>query len=103
MPKQRKMEVIMKKSDFILIGLVLVIVFIAIFSSKGTVAEEEIEYPSNPIDAFKCGRKIKKKKCEIGGTVDMDKCGAKMKKKKCEDGGTVNIDKCGAKIKKKKC
>lgn len=65
--------------------------------------EEEIEYPSNPIDAFKCGRKIKKKKCEIGGTVDMDKCGAKMKKKKCKDGGTVNIDKCGAKIKKKKC
>lgn len=65
--------------------------------------EEEIEYPSNPIDAFKCGRKIKKKKCEIGGAVDMDKCGAKMKKKKCEDGGTVNIDKCGAKIKKKKC
>ena len=65
--------------------------------------EEEIEYPSNPIDAFKCGRKMKKKKCEIGGTVDMDKCGAKIKKKKCEDGGTVNIDKCGAKIKKKKC
>ena len=65
--------------------------------------EEEIEYPSNPIDAFKCGRKIKKKKCEVGGTVDMDKCGAKMKKKKCEDGGTINIDKCGAKIKKKKC
>ena len=65
--------------------------------------EEETEYPSNPIDAFKCGRKIKKKKCEIGGTVDMYKCGAKMKKKKCEDGGTVNIDKCGAKIKKKKC
>lgn len=65
--------------------------------------EEEIEYPSNPIDAFKCGRKMKKKKCEIGGTVDMDKCGAKMKKKKCEDGGIINIDKCGAKIKKKKC
>lgn len=65
--------------------------------------EEEIEYPSNPIDAFKCGRKMKKKKCEIGGTVDMNKCGAKMKKKKCEDGGIVNIDKCGAKIKKKKC
>ena len=35
----------MKKSDFILIGLVLVIVVIAIFSSKGTLAEEEIEYP----------------------------------------------------------
>lgn len=63
--------------------------------------EEETEYPSNPIDAFKCGRKIKKKKCEIGGTVDMDKCGAKMKKKKCEDGGSIPFDKCGKKMKKK--
>lgn len=63
--------------------------------------EEEIEYPSNPIDAFKCGRKIKKKKCEIGGTVDMDKCGAKIKKKKCEDGGSIPFDKCGKKMKKK--
>lgn len=35
----------MKKSDFILIGLVLVIVVIAIFSSKGTLAEEKIEFP----------------------------------------------------------
>lgn len=35
----------MKKSDFILIGLVLVIVVIAIFSSRGTLAQEEIEYP----------------------------------------------------------
>ena len=59
--------------------------------------------PQDPIDQFKCGRKIKKKKCEAGGTVNLDKCGAKMKKKKCEDGGIVNIDKCGAKIKKKKC
>lgn len=63
--------------------------------------EEEIEYPSNPIDAFKCGRKMKKKKCEIGGTVDMDKCGAKIKKKKCEDGGSIPFDKCGKKMKKK--
>ncbi len=63
--------------------------------------EEEIEYPSNPIDAFKCGRKMKKKKCEIGGTVDMDKCGAKIKKKKCEDGGLISFDKCGKKMKKK--
>ncbi len=63
--------------------------------------EEEIEYPSNPIDAFKCGRKMKKKKCEIGGTVDMDKCGAKIKKKKCENGGLISFDKCGNKMKKK--
>lgn len=35
----------MKKSDFILIGVVLVIVVLAIFSSKGTLAEEEVEYP----------------------------------------------------------
>ena len=35
----------MKKTDFILIGVVLVIVVVAIFSSKGTIAEEEIEFP----------------------------------------------------------
>lgn len=35
----------MKKSDFILIGLVLVIAIVAVLSSRGTVAEEEIEYP----------------------------------------------------------
>lgn len=62
---------------------------------------EEMESPSNPIDAFKCGRKMKKKKCEIGGTVDMDKCGAKIKKKKCENGGLISFDKCGNKMKKK--
>ena len=33
----------MKKSDYILIGLVIVIV--AIFSTKGTKAQEDIEYP----------------------------------------------------------
>ena len=70
---------------------------------KNQVMQDGEYLPQDPIDQFKCGRKIKKKKCEAGGTVDMDKCGAKMKKKKCEDGGTVNIDKCGAKIKKKKC
>ena len=57
--------------------------------------------PRDPIDQFKCGRKIKKKKCEAGGTVDMDKCGAKMKKKKCENGGFIPFDKCGKKMKKK--
>ena len=70
---------------------------------KKQVMQDREYLPQDPIDQFKCGRKIKKKKCEAGGTVDLDKCGAKMKKKKCEDGGIVNIDKCGAKIKKKKC
>lgn len=35
----------MKKSDFILIGLVLVIIVISIFSTKGTEVEKEIEFP----------------------------------------------------------
>ena len=39
--------------------------------------------PSDPIDSFKCGRKMKKKE-EGGSFVSFDKCGKKMKK--CEDG-----------------
>lgn len=35
----------MKKSDFILIGIVLLIVVIAMFSSKGNEELEEVEYP----------------------------------------------------------
>lgn len=35
----------MKKSDFILIGVVILIIVVAMFSSKGTIAEEEVEYP----------------------------------------------------------
>ena len=35
----------MKKSDFILIGVVLLIAVVAIFSSKGTIALEEVDYP----------------------------------------------------------
>ena len=35
----------MKKTDFILIGLVIVIIIAGIFSSKGTIEEEEIEFP----------------------------------------------------------
>lgn len=54
--------------------------------------------PTNPVDAFKCGRKMKKKKCEIGGSVEMDKCGKKMKKAAC--GSKVEQDKCGNKIRK---
>ena len=35
----------MKKSDFILIGVVLVIVIVSLFSSKGNVELEEVNYP----------------------------------------------------------
>ena len=68
---------------------------------KKQVMQEGGNVPQDPIDQFKCGRKINKKKCEAGGTVDMDKCGAKMKKKKCENGGFIPFDKCGKKMKKK--
>ena len=68
---------------------------------KKQVIQEGGNVPQDPIDQFKCGRKMKKKKCEAGGTVDMDKCGAKMKKKKCENGGFIPFDKCGKKLKKK--
>lgn len=54
--------------------------------SKGCVAckkqAEEINTPSDPIEAFKCGYKMKKKK-ENGGNIEMDKCGKKMKKAAC--------------------
>ena len=68
---------------------------------KKQVMQDGGDLPQDPIDQFKCGRKMKKKKCEAGGTVDMDKCGAKMKKKKCENGGFIPFDKCGKKMKKK--
>lgn len=51
------------------------------------------EVPSNPVDAFKCGRKMRKKKKENGGSIEMDKCGKKMKKKAC--GGSVEKDQQG--------
>lgn len=59
-------------------------------SQGGSMSED-------PIDQFKCGRKMKKK--EQGGPVDYDKCGKKMKKK--ESGGNISFDKCGKKMKKK--
>ena len=68
---------------------------------KKQVMQDGGDLPQDPIDQFKCGRKMKKKKCEAGGTVDIDKCGAKMKKKKCENGGFIPFDKCGKKMKKK--
>ncbi len=46
----------------------------------------EMEQPTNPIDSFKCGRKMKKK--QEGGDIEMDKCGSKIKKK--QNGGTMN-------------
>ena len=35
----------MKKSDLILVGLVLVIIVVAMFSSKGTKSLEDVDYP----------------------------------------------------------
>ena len=67
---------------------------------KNQVMQDGEYLPQDPIDQFKCGRKIKKKKCEDGGIVNIDKCGAKIKKKKCENGGLIPFDKCGKKIKK---
>lgn len=55
--------------------------------------------PQNPIDAFRCGRKMKKKAC--GGTVKEAKCGKKVKMDKC--GKKIEIGKCGKKMKKKAC
>lgn len=79
---------------------------------KKQAMEEGGEIPQNPIDQFKCGRKMKKKKAQ-GGAIDLDKCGGKTKKpKKKENGGElVNstrnpqsfskmaLAKCGAKLK----
>ena len=60
--------------------------------------------PENPIDAFKCGRKMKKKACggpvkkdKCGTKIEMDKCGKKMKKKAC--GGPVKKDQKGGAVK----
>ena len=55
---------------------------------KNQVMQDGEYLSQDPIDQFKCGRKIKKKKCEAGGTVDMDKCGAKIKKN--QKGGSFN-------------
>lgn len=43
--------------------------------------------PEDPVDAFKCGRKMKKK--ENGGVVDFAKCGKKME----QAGGRLETDK----------
>ena len=66
---------------------------------KKKAMQEGGDFPQNPVDQFKCGRKMKKK--ELGGDISLDKCGAKIKKKKCENGGFVPFDKCGKKMKAK--
>lgn len=43
--------------------------------------------PADAVEAFKCGRSIKKKKCQTGANIEMDKCGGQAKKKKA-CGGT---------------
>lgn len=53
--------------------------------------EEGGKTPKDPIDAFRCGRKMKKQAC--GGSVEKDKCGNKMKKKAC--GGPVKKEQAG--------
>ncbi len=55
---------------------------------KKQAMQEGGDFPQDPIDQFKCGRKMKKKKCENGGFIPFNKCGKKMKKK--QKGGTVD-------------
>ncbi len=54
--------------------------------AKQKKMEEGGKAPSNPVDAFKCGRKMSKK--ENGGNIDFSKCGSKLP-----------MDKCGGKAK----
>lgn len=90
---------------------------------KKCVQKAKQEKTSNPVDEFKCGRKMKKaqggaidlekvKKKELGGDITLNKCGGKSRKtKKKENGGEINstrnpqvfdkmaLAKCGAKLK----
>ena len=70
---------------------------------KKAMMEDGGTTPQNPVDAFKCGRKMKKKACggtvkeaKCGTKVEMDKCGKKMKKKAC--GGQVKKDQQGGTV-----
>ena len=58
---------------------------------KKQVMQEGGNVPQDPIDQFKCGRKMKKKKCENGGFIPFDKCGKKLKKK--QEGGGLETSK----------
>lgn len=73
---------------------------------------QETNHSDDPVEEFKCGRRMKKKRAE-GGDITYDKCGGKTKKKtkKKEEGGELNstknpkafdkmtLAKCGAKLK----
>lgn len=48
---------------------------------KKAKMEDGGKTPQNPVDAFKCGRKMKKKAC--GGSVEKDKYGSKIETAKC--------------------
>lgn len=70
---------------------------------KAKMMEDGRKTPDNPIDAFRCGRKMKKKACggtvkeaKYGTKVEMDKCGKKMKKKAC--GNSVKKGQTGASL-----
>lgn len=52
-------------------------------------AGSAVPEPSNAVEAFKCGRKVKKKKCEAGAPIQMDKCGGQAKKKKAACGSKL--------------
>lgn len=73
---------------------------------KKQVMQDGGNVTKDPIDEFKCGRKMKKK--AEGGDINYDKCGGKTKKKsKKQEGGTFDpktyskatLAKCGAKLK----
>ena len=71
---------------------------------KKAMMEDGGTTPQNLVDAFKCGRRMKKKACggtvkeaKCGTKVEMDKCGKKMKKKAC--GGPVKKDQKGGTVK----
>lgn len=68
--------------------------------AKCEAIQKQAQTFQNPIDAFKCGRKMKKKSCggkvkeaKCGSKVEMDKCGKKMKKK--QEGGELEARRKG--------
>lgn len=54
------------------------------------IIDESYAEPQNAIEAFKCGRQIRKRKCEQGSSIEMSKCGSKTKKPKAADGTKIN-------------
>lgn len=48
----------------------------------------QIQEPTNAVEAFKCGRKTKKPKCQEGQPIEINKCGGQTKKQKKASCGT---------------